>query len=347
MTNGELKVRLEVDSYFLEENLPIEVRDARLNLVRKLSVRDRPHPLEVPAGLYRVSAMLDDGRMHERVVQVAPDEETEVVFRQVGTTSPPPSPPPPRKSGFGFSGPAGGTTPSTVPLVGVDGASVHARDGDRFVFAPDGDLRHVPVARFALPVGRVEVSLPVNPLGAPPVSLCSVAVTATGVSVDLAPERRVASTVLGLIRSKEVLRGMEIVQRTTTLLRDKYRDPVGAALGGLLLQRLGHLEERADWVDNLARDFTWLPDGRILKAALDRYADDEESTGGALDLALAAARVRPLFTDAFSLLLQLLRRWPGGARAEERRRALAELATTTAAVDWESVTLTLVKKEGG
>ncbi len=58
------------------------------------------------------------------------------------------------------------------------------------------------------------------------------------------------------------------------LLLTKYSDPVAAALGGLILYRLGRLAERQEWVENLSRDFGWLRDGQILCAAF--LSRDEE-----------------------------------------------------------------------
>lgn len=336
MTNGTLNVRLDIDSWFLKGNLPVEIRDGRLTLIER-ATGDTTR--ELPEGLYRISAMLDDGSMHEQIAQVRAGASTDVVFQQVGETETRGS-----AAGHDIELPTDGLESLTLQLEHVEGAHVHSRGAERWTFDPDPDPKAIPFARFSLPDRIVEVSLPINPLSGPPLSLCSVRYDEPGLAVELAPERTVASTVFGLIRSKEVLRGLEIVTQTTSLLRDKYRDPVGAALGGLLLQRLGHLEERANWVDNLAQDFAWLPDGRILKSALDGNSEDGAIRRAALDAVLAVSTERPLFTDAFSLLLQTLRRWPDGDRHDERRQALARLAPDTAKVDWQQVVFTRTTK---
>ena len=62
---------------------------------------------------------------------------------------------------------------------------------------------------------------------------------------------------------------------------------IAVALGGLTLHRYGRLRERQDWIENLARDFAWIPDGRILLAAL--LMNDRECFARA-DFGAAAAR---------------------------------------------------------
>jgi hypothetical protein len=106
------------------------------------------------------------------------------------------------------------------------------------------------------------------------------------------------------------------------------------------LHRFGRLHEKQDWVENLSRDFDWLPDGRILCAALLQRDDDASERDRGLDLLLNATERRPLYTDGLSLGLELLRRWPGEERSAERRERLERLAEYSAAADWESIALT-------
>ena len=82
---------------------------------------------------------------------------------------------------------------------------------------------------------------------------------------------------------------------------------------------------------------------KILLAAL--ATEDRLDRGRGLDLLLEAAKQRPMFGDAFSLLLTLLRRWPERTGERRRRQALEDLAHHAASVDWSSVALCTVERE--
>lgn len=50
------------------------------------------------------------------------------------------------------------------------------------------------------------------------------------------------------------------------ILRDKMRDPEAAVVAGFFLLNHRRLDQRADWVENLASWFPWLPDALVLGA---------------------------------------------------------------------------------
>lgn len=181
---------------------------------------------------------------------------------------------------------------------------------------------------------------PTNPAAA----RCVVEVDAKGrAQVTLDRRRRVLGALLGMIGAGRVGPGLEVADESVELLALKYRDPVGAAFGALTLHRLGKRGSRAAWVENLARDFAWLPDGRILLAALLAAQGPREQRRG-LDLLLAcAAGPVPIFADALSLAMSLLRKWPGGARPAERDAARARLAPLSSRLDLDSI-YSLVRK---
>jgi len=137
------------------------------------------------------------------------------------------------------------------------------------------------------------------------------------------------------------VRGARLLDQASRLLADKYEDPAAATLGGLTLHRLGHLTERADWVENLARDFPWLPDGQVLLAALLLEHADRDELNRGLQLLLAASQRRPMYTDGISLMMELLRRWPDEGSEPSRRARLQGLAGTTKDLDWNAVSLTV------
>jgi hypothetical protein len=142
-----------------------------------------------------------------------------------------------------------------------------------------------------------------------------------------------------MLRHHEVMAGGELLDQAAELLLGKYLDPAAATLGGLTLHRFGRLRERQGWIENLARDFAWIPDGRTLLAALLMYDADEREQARGLDLLVGAAEARPLYTDGLALATDLLRRWPGEHRSDERAERLERLAAYACVTDWDSVPL--------
>jgi hypothetical protein len=134
------------------------------------------------------------------------------------------------------------------------------------------------------------------------------------------------------------------MREAADLLFHKYRDPPAAALGALTLHRLGHLEDRRQWIQNLAHGFTWLPDGSLLLAALLKDDPDQGERRRGLDVLLDATGRRPLYTDGLSLALELLRRWPATEGKEERYQRIDELASYAATAMWDALTLTTVEE---
>jgi hypothetical protein len=85
-------------------------------------------------------------------------------------------------------------------------------------------------------------------------------------------------------------------------------------------------------VSNLANGFQWLPDGKILLAAIMRGDRDEAVRQQGRALLIEASYQYPMFTDALSLMVDLLRRWPGQSDRErdecdERVRAFSTVST--------------------
>ncbi len=88
-------------------------------------------------------------------------------------------------------------------------------------------------------------------------------------------------------------------------LRDEVQDPLLATLGAYALLRTDIDNKRAQWVENLAKGFPWLPDGAILLA---RLLERQGNRQGARALYLEGAlRGPPLCTDGLSMLLEGLR----------------------------------------
>jgi hypothetical protein len=90
-------------------------------------------------------------------------------------------------------------------------------------------------------------------------------------------------------------------------------------------------------VRNLARDFDWLNDGKVLLALL--LSRDETRREEALSLLLQASAKPTMFTESYSLMLDLLRRWPGTGHEDQRQQALETLAGMSPYTDWDSMML--------
>lgn len=337
--DGRLEIALRSDSWFLTQNLPIEIRDGRQELIK--SIRGDEPSVELAPGLYSVSAILEDGSLHRRHVHIRPGETERVELVAERQTR--------RRAKGALRGVRGGadeTSRGGVVLELFGGAREASRRNRRWILEPDGDLERVPYARLETATEVVEVSLPVNPNGHDgPQRSCELEAwterNRLEVRVRMAPGRQVASAIERMVETGFMGASAALAKEALQLLLEKYEDPVGAAFGGLLLDRLGRLESQPRWLENLAGSFPWLPDGRILLAALLARSDDGAERRRGLDLLLAAAPQRMMFADGLSLALDLLRRWPDGSRRQERFRVLDEISHAAARAQWQATVLTL------
>jgi hypothetical protein len=349
MGSGKLNVQMKSNSYFLDSTLPFEVRDAHHRLVKSYSGGTS---IELPTGLYTVEAMLPDGGRDSRLVQVVADEESTLIFsaEPSAATSQPQT---------------AGAVKTVLPRLGKRSFQIHVPDvlgvapkllevnecelkeegSDGWLFVPvSHSPQSTPWARFSNGTQSVVVSLPLNPVGGFPDNACVVkAFTARDevrFETSFHTERRVATAVQGMLLSGGVLRGANVIKEASNLLLGKYQDPSAAALGGLTLHRLGHLHKRQGWVENLAEDFKWIPDGRVLLASLLANDPDPDERKRGYQKLLEASFLRPLYTDGLSLLLEMLRRWPDRVTWDERKERLEAISSLASRVDWNALSLT-------
>jgi hypothetical protein len=327
--NGLLRVLVDDNSAWLSSNLPFVVRDASLTVVARGKAGEPA--LSLPVGLYSVEAVTPRGRAMQELVRVDPDAEADVVVTD--------------ESGSDrYDDEAAGMRGAAeAELAETSGCQLLVEDASGWTFGPDQVLTAVPTATFRVGEREWTASLPLNPQGRnDDEATCRVELDVSGgqtrLGVRFTSQRRVGRALDGLLRHNEVMVGGELLDEAAELLLGKYLDPAAATLGGLTLHRFGRLRERQRWVDNLARDFPWIPDGRILSAALLMNSTGSDEQAG-LDLLLAAAEARPLYTDGLALATDLLRRWPGTDRAAERTKRLEHLAAYSCVTDWDSVPL--------
>jgi hypothetical protein len=349
-----LDVTVDTDSNFLRTHTPYIVRDARLAVVHEGTTGGAP--VELPPGLYSVEMLAPSGAAVTSVVELEPGKTANVatppelvvepVIAQAPEANIPPLPPNPPM--------AAGDDDIAQQLPDVEVGQLIATKlctpeplaEASWQFLPDGALNEVPTAVFSLGARRIEMSLPLNPLGgSPELSGCRVsAVQEAGrrrLRMSFASGRRLCVAMDGLLRHNTESAAADLFDGASDLLLGKYSDPPGAALGGLTLHRLGRLPERRHWIDNLANDFEWLPDGKILHAALLMKEPEPADRRRGLDKLLSATAMRPLYTDGLSLALELLRRWPDDDGIEVRTERLNRLAPLSAYAEWDSINLSV------
>ncbi len=95
-------------------------------------------------------------------------------------------------------------------------------------------------------------------------------------------------------------RTVALAPSAESLLFSKIADPLGAAIGGYALVRLGELDRVRDWADNLANWFSWLPDGAAIAGEV--AARRGEDARAAEFFAAACTRGVPLFGEGLSLI---------------------------------------------
>lgn len=355
---GKISVEVVSDSMFFGYHVPVEVRDSQLRLVTR-STSERQFPLQ--SGLYEVSAVLEDGRRYQQLVQVHDGQTVYVTFGSIENNQAPEraleaaSPEIPvyhrpryiqKMDAISDLGNES-TTGVTTQLLEVTGASLLRESRLLWVFGSQTKLDAVPTALIQYGDRKFRISLPISPEHGFPENSCVVKVEETrlGVHVNawIAKERTVANALQNILASGYLIDAADVASNALELLRDKYSDPTGAALGALILYKVGRLETWMSWMENLARDFDWLPDGKVLLARL--LYNNETDRERALELAMKASSQRMLYGECYSLLLDMLRRWPRSIDRDNRRQAIDRLITQAADVDWDSICLSQVIQE--
>ncbi|MCC6525969.1 MAG: hypothetical protein IT373_25205 [Polyangiaceae bacterium] len=361
---GTIRAALDISSYRLTSLTPIEIRDSSLALV--CEIRNGGEAQLTP-GVYQVRAVMDDGRAHARLVTVTEGKETKVEFSKVdpaGLMTAPSSARFTRSAardrdglidygddeGGGRAGGERGDEAWAAPdsdvcrIVALEGAVLDGAARGTWELVPAGTLTEVPHAVLDLGGRRRRVCLPLNPCGHRRAETACVLRLehyreGTEARAWIHPERKVSSAVQHMLAEGRVFHAQSVVAGTADdMLQAKYSDPVGAALGALVMYRAGTLRDRLSWLENLARDFAWLPDGAVLLGAL--WLQDEATRAAGARLLLGAAGRRPLFTTSYSVLLDTLRRWPLDDSRAEARAALTVLARDAGRVDWNAFTFT-------
>ena len=360
-TQGRLTISLAQDSMFLGSSLPVEVRDANLRLVQRISGNTT---LDLPIGLYEVSAVLGDGQRHQAYVEVMEGDARRIELGEAAplatsagddydpqTSSDDPLPNASRyqRATYTSSSAQQGEDASRtgdlpgLELIELTGATVVELRRTQISIKCDPQIKAVPTAEVAVGSQHLLLSLPISPETYTPsgAGVITVERRTRGLTAQawISPERRVANGLQNMLSTGQLIEAAQLAEQAIELLRGKYEDPTGAALGALLLNKAGRLARWESWLENLARDFAWLPDGRVLLVQQRRTRGE----GGDDDLTmlLEASRQRVLYAETCSILIDLLRRWPESNRAKEIDAAIEFLATDSPYIDRDSICLTV------
>ena len=352
---GHLAVEVESESIYFGYNVPIDIRDSRLRLVKQTETQRQ---FELRPGLYEVSAVLEDGQQHSELVEIRSGERSAIVLDAgVGQRKPD------NVSSIEwtfrqskFNEPRFTQTVESmyaerddsklnqipgIELVEATGATNTGESPGLWSFEGNSQIDAVPTATLRLNEREVTISLPITPRDVTYRNSCAVRVdTKPGgfeVRAWISRERTIANAFMNMLASGQMRQAAHMAGHADSLLRDKYQDPTGAALGGIILHKVGNLGERVAWVENLARDFAWMPDGKVLLASV--LVEKRETLDVARQLALEASAQRMLYTDSYSILLDLLRRWPTKHESETHRDAVTKLAARSPYIDWNSMCL--------
>jgi hypothetical protein len=109
-------------------------------------------------------------------------------------------------------------------------------------------------------------------------------------------------------------------------LYEKTRDPISAAAGAYLLLKMGRLDNRRSWVENLVNWFPNMADGAIVAAALalQRSEPSEKVVRNYLDLAVN--RGVPVFSLGISILVETMAAVHRGAKETKKFRSAYQVA---------------------
>ena len=234
---------------------------------------------------------------------------------------------------------AGAAPPQAVPAPDVSaGVALPVLQGAAVVEAGAGEWRlrldgipmQVATATVHAAGATWRISLPVGPGDGECLLRVDAGDARAPVSAWIAPERTMVAALQNMLLQGEYAALVPVAEQAIELLRSKYHDPTGATLGALILHKVGGLRPYAAWLENLARDFAWIPDANVLLASL--LVEDHQQLDRALALAVCACSQRLLHAETHSILLDMLRRWPDRGAVAPHRAAFEALARQRAYV---------------
>jgi hypothetical protein len=225
--------------------------------------------------------------------------------------------------------------------VGFDGTTIGSDDYAvqyRFASTQQSNVLQLGAPRIAWRF----VSLPAAPAVGVTVSPRGESDLAVEVTTDSAE----AEALLGYLRTGAV-EGADVTAES--LLRQKRRDPIAAAIGGYYLLRTANLHRLSSWGPNLSRQFPWLPDGAVINGWQHIHAGrkhpgdpDRHFNEARQQLIQATRRGVPVYTEGLRLLVDGLRLLREDTEADDAEldAALTFIEPFAVAADWSAATVT-------
>ncbi|QRN83178.1 hypothetical protein JR338_12375 [Chloroflexota bacterium] len=356
---GEISINIQSNSWLVSDVASVEIRDSQLRLVER---EGSTRKFTLPKGLYEVSAVLEDGHRYKQLVIVQAGKKVNVDLipskvehiQEGPLVEPEPEMPKYKRPRFTqamneIDNQGQQLLDTESPqLLEVKGASLLRESQFLWVFGTEQKPEAVPTAEIGYGGHKYCISLPISPEHVFPENSCVVKIdkTRTGPKINawIAKERTEANALQNMLASGYPIDAANVASSAMELLESKYSDPTGAALGALILFKVGKLGDRVDWLRNLAHSFDWLPDGKVLYAK--QLFNDEAHREEAIQLGIEASFQRMLYTECYSILLDFLRRWPEddiiSHYDKARWDAIEQLASRSTDLDWESICLTEV-----
>lgn len=342
---GDLKLALESKLHYGGKDVRVEIRDSDLILVEPATTKRR---FSLPIGLYEVSAVLEDGKRTTQVVEVVDRHLTEIKL----VPNLPFQPAAPSKdSDFRSAEDLREAQPVRANMELVDASSrvtIYAEESHWIIRLSEA-VEQVAIATIRRADTTLQASLPISAGDHRFSVTCHVKRDAVAslkpLQVNISQSRSIASAMEGMVGAGQIESAARLAGEAIKTLLEKFVDPTGAALAALILHKAGRLKGRQLQLVQMIERFDWLPDGKILLAS--QLVRDPDMRDFALQLACDASKQRILFTETFSLLLDLLRYWPSDGEISARNEALSRLGKLAPLVDWRSTYLCNVLPEGG
>jgi hypothetical protein len=293
-----------------EDESPHEWEEVRHFLGRQSTRVDPPAPALRTRGLPGLATPRPGDRMHGDDA----DEGLESIA------------PPPRRGSFLRVFMGNVVRRTQVPVAPQDVLHVAQADANRVmqceVYGRDAPL----IAQLVQPDGRVQnLTLPVS--SATGLHLVASREPAGDVRLDAYLTNSIANMLLqytgaGLSTTAALATSATAVN-AEKLLMQKMADPIGAAIGGYAILRLGSIEQLHDWTSHLRASFSWLPDGSaICGEHLARLGRFEEAFDA---FAEVPQRGLPLFSDGLFYTIERMKLY-ASARLKSRGRINQALA---------------------
>lgn len=333
---GLLKIKIESKLYYGGKEIKIEIRDSDLILIKPATTQ---RIFELPVGLYELSTVLDDGKRTIKNFKVSARTTTVLELKPDQPFQPPVSE---KKSDYYSLDKLQKLHPETSDIELVDISSnveIHPSEGYWVIYHSE-EMKQVSVATIQKSGSVIRASLPICTGTHRYSATCHIKRHSERVTqplqINISQTRSIASAMESMVAAGQLESAIRLASSALKTLTEKFIDPPGAALAALILHKADRLQPHQKMLEKLT-EFDWLPDSKILLASL--LFQDPTRHQEALQLACEASKQRILFTEAFSLLLNLLRYWPDSAANNARNEALSLMAKSASHIDWRSIYL--------